>query len=223
MLMMGRPLFTRVLFGLSFAAAAAVAFMPAAHAQGTTPREGVEFRLIDPPQPADDASKIEVVEFFWYSCPHCNAFEPELVEWARKLPSDVVFKRVPVQFNAGFEPQQRLFYTLEAMGKLDALHGKVFQAIHTQRQPLNTADRIATWAGEQGLDAKAFGDAYKSFGVQSKVQRATTMMKSYGVDGVPMLAIGGRYVTSPSQAGSGARALQVADFLIEQARKQKAK
>lgn len=219
---MGRPFFTRVLFGLSFAAAAVVAFLPAAQAQ-SVPREGTEFRRIDPPQPADDASKIEVVEFFWYSCPHCNAFEPELVEWAKKLPADVVFKRVPVQFNAGFEPQQRLFYTLESLGKLDTLHGKVFQAIHVQRQPLNTADRIATWAGEQGLDAKAFGDAYKSFGVQSKVQRATKMMTAYGVDGVPMLAIGGRYATSPAQAGSGARALQVADFLIEQARKSTAK
>jgi thiol:disulfide interchange protein DsbA len=223
MFMMGRPFFTRVLFGLSFAAAAVVAFMPAAQAQGTAPREGTEFRLIDPPQPADDASKIEVVEFFWYACPHCNAFEPELVEWAKKLPSDVVFKRVPVQFNAGFEPQQRLFYTLEAMGKLDTVHGKVFQAIHVQRQQINTAERIAAWAEKEGLDPKAFGDAYKSFGVQSKVQRAAKMMSAYGVDGVPMLAIGGRYATSPAQAGSGARALQVADFLIEQARKTKAK
>ena len=221
--MMGRPLFTRVLFGLSFAAAAFVAMVPAAQAQGSAPRAGTEFRLIDPPQPADDASKVEVVEFFWYACPHCNAFEPELVEWAKKLPADVVFKRVPVQFNAGFEPQQRLFYTLEAIGKLDTLHNKVFQAIHTQRLPLNTAERIATWAEQQGLDAKAFGDAYKSFGVQSKVQRATKMMTSYGVDGVPMLAIGGRYMTSPSQAGGSTRALQVADFLIEQARKSKGK
>ncbi len=206
----------RALLGASLAVAGA-SVLPAAHAQA--PREGAEFTRIDPPQPGDDPSKIEVVEFFWYSCPHCNTFEPDLEAWLSKLPADVVAKRVPVQFNASFEPQQRLFYTLEAMGKLKEMHAKVFDAIHNRRERLTNEGRIADWAEKQGLDRAQFLAAYKSFGVSSKVQRAAKQTESYGISGVPMLAIDGKWLTSPSQTGTAERALAVADQLIEQARK----
>lgn len=216
--MIGRRSLSRFLTGLAFAAAT-VAFLPSA-AQAQQPREGTEYTRLKQPQATESAGKIEVTEFFWYSCPHCNALEPGLEAWIKKLPADVVIKRVPVRFNAGMEPQQRLYYTLEALGKIDQLHRMVFTAIHDQHQPMNTADRIADWAAKQGLDKAQFTAAYNSFGVQSKVQRAAKLSENYQIDGVPTLAINGRYLTSPAQAGSNAAALQVADFLIAQARKE---
>lgn len=215
--MIGRRSFNRALAGAAVLAAG-VAVLPSV-AQAQQFREGAEFIRLKQPQATESAGKIEVTEFFWYSCPHCNALEPSLEAWVKKLPADVVVKRVPVRFNAGMEPQQRLYYTLEAMGKIDQLHRMVFSAIHEQRQPLNTADRIADWASKQGLDKAQFTAAYNSFGVQTKVQRATKMAEAYQVDGVPMLAVNGRYLTSPAQAGSNAAALQVADYLIALARK----
>ncbi|MBN9476540.1 MAG: disulfide bond formation protein DsbA [Bordetella sp. SCN 67-23] len=194
-------------------AAGFVAALPGT-AQAQQPREGTEYIRLQQPQATDSPGKVEVTEFFWYSCPHCNALEPSLESWIKKLPADVVVRRVPVRFNAGMEPQQRLYYTLEALGKVDQLHRMVFTAIHEQRQPLNTANRIFDWAEKQGLDRAQFTAAYNSFGVQSKVQRATKLAEAYKIDGVPTLAINGRYLTSPSLTGSNLGALQVADFLI---------
>jgi thiol:disulfide interchange protein DsbA len=216
--MIGRRSVSRLLTGLAFAAAS-VALLPSM-ASAQQFREGTEYTRLAQPQQTESQGKIEVTEFFWYSCPHCNALEPSLESWIKKQPADVVIKRVPVKFNAGMEPQQRLYYTLEALGKVDQLHRMVFSAIHEQRQPLNTADRIADWAQKNGLDKAQFTAAYNSFGVQSKVQRAAKLSESYKIDGVPTLAINGKYLTSPAQAGSNAAALQVADFLIAQARKE---
>lgn len=216
--MIGRRSIHRLLTGLAFAAAS-VALLPSV-ASAQQFREGTEYTRLAQPQQTESQGKIEVTEFFWYSCPHCNALEPSLESWIKKQPADVVIKRVPVKFNAGMEPQQRLYYTLEALGKVDQLHRMVFSAIHEQRQPLNTADRIADWAAKNGLDKAQFTAAYNSFGVQSKVQRAAKLSEAYKIDGVPTLAINGKYLTSPAQAGSNAAALQVADFLIAQARKE---
>lgn len=215
--MIGRRSVNRLLMGVAFAAASVTLLPTVASAQQY--KEGAEYTRLAQPQQTESQGKIEVTEFFWYSCPHCNALEPSLETWIKKQPADVVIKRVPVRFNAGMEPQQRLYYTLEAMGKLEQLHRMVFTAIHDQRQPLNTADRITDWAQKAGLDKAQFTAAYNSFGVQSKVQRAAKLSESYKIDGVPTLAINGRYLTSPAQAGSNAAALQVADFLIAQSRK----
>lgn len=211
--------YSRRLFVGSVAALAAVP--GAALAQQTqSPHEGTEYlRLAQPQAPDAPAGKIEVIEFFWYSCPHCNALEPGFEAWVKKLPADVVVHRVPIRFNIGMEPQQRLYYTLEALGKLDALHTKVFNAIHDQHLPLTTADRITDWAVQQGLDKAQFTAAYNSFGVQSKVQRATHLMEAYKIDGVPTIAVNGKYTTSPTNAGSSLGTLQVADFLIGLERK----
>jgi protein dithiol oxidoreductase (disulfide-forming) len=135
------------------------------------------------------------------------------------LPSDVVMKRVPVAFNAGFVPQQRLFYTLETMGKLDELHGKVFHAIHAERMPLNQDDSILDWAGKQGLDKAKFTEIYNSFDVVTKVRRAIQLQDAFKVQGVPSLGVQGRYYTDGTLAGNTDRLLQVADYLIAQARK----
>lgn len=169
------------------------------------------------------AGQIEVVEFFWYSCPHCNAFEPRFDAWVKKSPKDVFVRRVPVAFRPSFEPQQRLFYILETLGKLDELHKKVFYAIHTERQELTTAEQIAAWVEKQGIAKAKFTELYNSFAITTKVRKATQLQNAYGIDGVPSLGIAGRYFTSGTQAKTLERALQVTDFLLEQVRSGKAK
>jgi thiol:disulfide interchange protein DsbA len=164
------------------------------------------------------AGKIEVVEFFWYSCPHCNAFEPKLNAWLKKLPPDVSFRRVPVAFRDDFVPQQRLYYTLEAMGKVDELHDKVFDAIHQQHQPTDREDRILAFAEKNGLDRAKFQELYNSFGVATKARKAKQLQDDYEVDGVPALGVAGRYYTDGTLAGGMDRALFVVDYLIGQAR-----
>ena len=189
-------------------------------AQAKKPEDGNEYLTLGRPVNTEaPQGKVEVIEFFWYSCPHCNAFEPRLEAWIKKLPGDVVIKRVPVAFRDDFVPQQRLFYTLEAMGKLEELHGKVFQTIHANREPINKEESIVEWAGKQGLDKAKFKELYNSFSVSSKARRATQLQDAFKVQGVPALGIAGRYYTDATLAGNMDRALQVTDYLIAEARK----
>lgn len=189
-------------------------------AQGKPPSDGADFISLDQAAPTEGGpGKVDVVEFFWYSCPHCNAFEPQLEAWLSKLPKNVHFRRVPVMFRPTFEPQQRLFYVLEALGKLPELHKKVFYAIHVEKQTLDTADQLAAWIGKQGVDRAKFMEQYNSFPVVTKARRATQLQEQYKVDGVPSLGIAGKYFTSGSMAGNMQRALQVTDYLIAQAAK----
>jgi protein dithiol oxidoreductase (disulfide-forming) len=162
---------------------------------------------------------VEVIEFFWYSCPHCNAFEPKLDAWIKKLPGDVFLRRVPVAFRDDFVPQQRLFYTLEALGKLDELHTKVYHTIHAERNPINKEDLILDWAAKQGLDKAKVKELYNSFSVSSKARRASQLQDAFKVQGVPALGIAGRYYTDGTLAGTMDRALQITDYLIAEARK----
>ena len=186
------------------------------------PEEGADYKALDKRAPVDaPAGKIEVVEFFWYSCPHCNAFEPKLVSWTKKLPPDVAFKRVPVSFRDSFVPQQRLFYTLEAMGKVEELHSKVFEAIHVQHQPTDKEDSILAWAEKHGLDKAKFQELYNSFSISTKARRASQLQDAYKVEGVPALGVAGRWYTDGTMAGNTDRALTVVDYLIAEARKSK--
>jgi thiol:disulfide interchange protein DsbA len=211
----------------SLAAAAAVVApglmgVRVALAQAPKPREGKDYLVLEKRAPADaPAGKIEVIEFFWYSCPHCYAFEPALEAWIKAAPKDITVKRVPVGFREDFGPQQRMYYTLEALGKADELHGKFFKAIHSERLPLSTDDAIIAWAEKQGLDKAKFTEVYRSFSVASKVRRAIQLQDAYKVEGVPALGIAGRYYTDGSLAGSMERALSVTDFLIAEVRKSK--
>jgi thiol:disulfide interchange protein DsbA len=179
------------------------------------PQDGKDFRELDRKAAVEAApGRIEVVEFFWYSCPHCNAFEPKLNAWLRNVPADVSFRRVPVAFRDDFVPQQRLFYTLEAMGKLEELHPKVFDAIHRQKQPTDREEAILKFAEANGLDRAKFQEIYNSFAIQAKARRATQLQNAYQVEGVPALGIAGRYYTDGSLAGGMDRALLVTDYLI---------
>jgi thiol:disulfide interchange protein DsbA len=174
-----------------------------AGASPASPVNGADYRTLDQAQPTDSGKKVEVTEFFWYSCPHCNAFDPSLEAWVKKQGDKIVFKRVPVAFRDSFVPQQKLYYSLEALKQVDAMHSKVFRAIHVEHQSLDTDSAIAAFVAKQGIDPKKFADVYNSFGVETKVQRATQLQSAYKVDGVPMIAINGRYVTSPAIVGAG--------------------
>ena len=213
---MKRRQFSAHLLGWASAGGAALA-LPA-QAQGA-PIEGTHFVRLTPPVATSSAGKIEVIEFFWYGCPHCNAFEPALDAWARALPEDVAFKRVPAAFNASWEPHQRIFYALESMELLATMHRKVFYAIHGQRMRLDKPADITAFMAKNGIDTAKFGQAYDSFTVQSKVRQATQLATAYKIDGVPALGIQGRYYTSGPLAGSNERSLVVANYLIERIRK----
>jgi thiol:disulfide interchange protein DsbA len=211
-------------FSLS-AASAAVATLGAAalptlsQAQAKAFKEGADYLELGKAAPTEaPAGKVEVVEFFWYSCPHCNAFEPQLEAWIKQVPKDVYIRRVPVSFRPDFEPQQRLYYVLETMGKVEELHKKVFAAIHIEKQALNTADLVAAWAEKQGINKAKFTEMYNSFSVTTKARKATQLQDAYQVDGVPALGVAGRYYTSGTLAQNMGRALQVTDYLIGQSR-----
>ena len=191
------------------------------HAQAQTkPVEGTHYVRLGTPVPVNaPAGKIEVIEFFWYNCPHCNAFEPTLEAWVKKLPADVAFRRVPVAFREMYMPQQQLFYALEAMGKLEAMHRRVFHAIHVERQRLEKPDEIAAFMEKNGIDKAQFMEVFNSFSVQTKAKQATRLADGYKIDGVPALGINGRFFTSGTLAGSMDKALVVADYLIGTLRK----
>ena len=221
----------KLVAGVSFGLGLGFAMVPAAHATPAAPVNGAEYRTLDKAQSTDAGKKIEVTEFFWYSCPHCHAFDPALVNWVKKQGENISFKRVPVAFRESFQPQQRLYYALEAMGKLDDMQTKVFHAIHVERKSLDTEAAIADFVATQGIDRKKFVDVYNSFGVQSKLKRAAQLQEAYKIDGVPRVAIDGRYVTSPSIVGAtlGSQpeavlqtsTLQVMDWLMAKATKER--
>ncbi len=208
-------------FSLGLAVSAGA--MQAAYAQA--PRgfqEGKDYISLDKRAPTDVASgKIEVVEFFWYNCPHCNAFEPQLEAWIKRAPKDLTVRRVPIAFRDDFVPQQRLYYVLEAMGKVDELHTKVFYAIHVEKQNLNNQANIGAWLEKQGIDKAKFDALYNSFSISTKAQKATQLQNQFQVDGVPALGIAGRFYTSGSLAQTMERALAVTDYLVAEVRKGK--
>lgn len=224
-------LIQRILLGLGLAVGLSVSLF--ANAAGTAPAtalKSTDYRTLVQALPTDSGNKVEVTEFFWYNCPHCNVFDPSLEAWVKKQGDRINFKRVPVIFRDSFIPQQKLYYTLEAMGKADAMHSKIFHAIHVEHQQLDTDKQIADYIAKQkDIDAKQFAATYNSFGVATKVRRAKELQADYKVDGVPLLAIDGRYLTSPAIVSAGMpnsseselfkATLQVADALVTKAAK----
>jgi len=213
-----RRQFSAALVGTGLGAAGFGLAGPVAAQAG--PVEGTHYVRLSQPVPAPGGGKVEVIEFFWYGCPHCNAFEPTLDAWARRLPADVAFRRVPVAFrDEPFGAHQRIYYALEAMGQLDAVHRKVFYAIHNERARLDKPADIGAFMKKNGLDEAKFLDVYNSFSVQTKCRQAKQLSEAYKIDGVPAIGVQGRYYTSVGLAGSPERALAVTDYLIQQARK----
>ena len=207
-------------FSTALLGASALAVGLPAAAQGG-PVEGTHYvRLGQPLAVTAPAGKVEVVEFFWYGCPHCNVFEPMLEAWAKKLPADVSFRRVPVAFrDEPFGTHQRIYYALETLNQVEAMHRKVFYAIHNDRQKLDKPAEIAAFMTKNGLDGAKFVEVMNSFSVQTKARQAKQLAEAYKIDGVPALGVQGRFYTSGSLAGSPEQSLRVTDFLIERSRK----
>lgn len=207
-------------FSTALLGASALAVGLPAAAQGG-PVEGTHYvRLGQPLAVTAPAGKVEVVEFFWYGCPHCNVFEPMLEAWTKKLPADVSFRRVPVAFrDEPFGTHQRIYYALETMNQVEAMHRKVFYAIHNDRQKLDKPAEIAAFMTKNGVDGAKFVEVMNSFGVQTKARQAKQLAEAYKIDGVPALGVQGRFYTSGSLAGSPEQSLRVTDFLIERSRK----
>lgn len=209
-------------FSLAAATAAtSMAFASnAALAQQAAPQEGKQYLRLSTPAPTEaPAGKVEVVEFFWYSCPHCNTFEPTFAAWKNKAPANVAVRRVPVAFNASFVPQQKLFFALQSMDNFDAMHVKVFHAIHVERNKLAKDEDIFNWVAKQGVDVNKFKEAYNSFNVSSQVRKATQLQQAYEVEGVPAMGVAGRYYTDGPRAGSMVNVLSVVEHLVAQSAK----
>jgi thiol:disulfide interchange protein DsbA len=180
-----------------------------------------QYGELNPPQPVENASKIEVIEFFWYGCPHCYSLEPYIETWLKKLPPDVEFRRVPAVFNSRWGHDAAIFYTLEAMGVLEKLHRPLFDAIHKSSLRTDNEAALSEWLQKNGVDPKKFMDTMKSFGVQSKLRRATQQTVAYKIDGTPAMAVAGRYTVSAEQGRTQQGMLQAVDDLVARARKQK--
>lgn len=192
------------------------------------PRLGQEYTVLDRPQPTDAGKKVEVTEFFGYFCPACNSFEPYLEAWIKKQGDRIVVKRVHVKFSDLMASQQKLYFTLEAMGKVDEYQLKTFNAYHIDRNRLSSDADVFRYVDKVGLDKKKFTDIYGSFAIQSKVNRAVQLMSDYKINGVPTVAIDGRFIVSPadlfakSKVRDGSHAgLVVMDWLVDKAYKEK--
>lgn len=188
---------------LRFAVAALGLVASAAFASPADPKLGTDYVQLANPQPVQAVGKkVEVIEFFMYHCPHCNVLEPFLAEWVKKRGNDIVFKRVHMPYTGANDPEAHLYLTLEAMGKLDEMHAKVFKAMHVDRVRLNQEPVLMDWIGKNGVDKAKFLEAWNSFGVMTKMKRLPQILNAYKVDSVPTLVIDGRLMTSPSVVGA---------------------
>jgi protein dithiol oxidoreductase (disulfide-forming) len=182
------------------------------------PEEGMDYTELRPPQTTESPGKIEVIEFFWYRCPHCYALEPQLASWLKQLPKDAQFRRIPAVFNDEWAIDARIFYTLETMGQEERVHKALFDAIHQQGgvrlKGEAYAKWVADWLSKQGVDARKYDEAFRSFTVSTKVRRASQMTAAYKFDGVPAMAVQGRFIVNASNS-----MLPVTDYLIGQVRK----
>jgi len=218
---MNRRDFALHTLGAATLAAGLPALPGVALAQGGEPVEGTHYVKLGQAAPTTaPAGKVEVVEFFWYGCPHCNHFEPYLAAWAARLPSDVYFRRVPVAFRENpFGIHQRLYFAVEALGLIPALHAKIFHAIHEEGLKLDKPELIADFIAKQGVDKTKFMGVLDSFAVQTKSKQARSLAEAYKIDGVPTLGINGQFYTSVSLNGTPEKTLAVVDALVNKARK----
>lgn len=176
--------------------------------------EGIDYALLNPALPTESGDKVEVVEVFWYGCPHCWHLEPDMKSWQARQPEGVALRRMP-GIGPHWTPHARAFYAAESLGKLDQLHEPLFKAMQVQRRPIRTREDLIRFAGEVGFDEQEFAAAYDSFYVETKIRKATQMSRRYGIDGVPALIINGKYRTSPSQTGGRAQMFRVLDSLVQ--------
>jgi len=176
--------------------------------------EGIDYTELAKPWPTESGEKIEVLEIFMYSCPHCFYLEPTLEAWLATKPGNVEFRRMPAVFNAGSEPHARAYYAAELIGKVEEFHTPLFRALHDGKTAIRDEVALVAFAESQGIDEKAFRDAYNSFFVNMRVRWARDMVGRFSIDGVPTVIVNGKYRTSPAQVGSRKKMIRVIDYLI---------
>ena len=169
--------------------------------------QGRDYELVKPPQPTESGSKVEVIEFFSYGCPHCAALQAPLKAWLKRKPADVEFKRQPVVFQDNWIPFARIYYTVEAMGVVDKLHHDVFTAVHEQKIRLQDPETLFGWVASKGVDRKKFTDTYNSFSVQSRASRTLDVIRRYDIQFTPAIVVDGRYLTAPSIYSRGTNSI----------------
>lgn len=174
---------------------------------------------LNPPRPTQDPSKVEVVEFFWYGCPHCFRFDPYLEEWAKNQPADVVLRRQPVIFGANWAPQARAYFTAEVLGVVDKIHKDFFNAMHLDKKPMASEEELTEFFAARGIDRKAFKEAFHSFAVDMKMRQAEAIGADYGITGVPALVVNGKYAITGQTAKSYEKMIEALKTLVERERK----
>jgi thiol:disulfide interchange protein DsbA len=176
--------------------------------------EGIDYRTIEEPQRAEPGDDVEVLELFWYGCPHCYYLEQPLKKWLSNKPDNVTFRRIPAAASPRWVPHAKAYYAAEQLGALDKLHEPLFQALHDRRQKIFTDEQLIAFAAEQGIDEDEFRAAYNSFPVDMQVRKAAELVRRYRIDGVPAIVVNGKYLTSATQTGSNARMFEVIDALV---------
>ena len=182
---------------------------------------GKDYVLLDFPQATTDPKRVEVLELFYYGCPHCFELEPTIVAWAKKLPKTAYFRRMPAIFNDSWAPMAKAFYAAEALGVTEKLHSAMFNAIHLQGTNLNSKETLVKFVAAQGVDGAKFGAAYDSFGVQSKVAEARQLTSAYGITGVPSVIVDGKYRTASNMVGGHEKVPAALDELIALAQRER--
>jgi len=185
--------------------------------------EGFEYNKVSPALPTANPKKIEVIELFWYGCPHCYSFEPTLNKWLDKKPDNVEFVRIPAVFRKSWVPHARAYYTAEALGVLEKTHTAFFTQVHAKKRRLQTKKDIRKFFIENGVNGEDFDSAWGSFVVESKTKRAVTLTRRYGIKGVPALVVNGKYRTSATEASinnpggpTNDDVIKVVNFLVAQ-------
>jgi len=180
-------------------------------------QEGRHYTTLPVAQPTSAApGEVEVAEVFWYGCPHCFTLEPFIQEWRLNgIPDDTVFVQIPASLNPSWQIHARLFYTAEALGKLEEVHPAIFREVNVNRNPLNTRERMVEFFARFGVSEQQFTEAWDSFAVQTNLRRSDALVKRYRLTGVPAVVVNGKYVTGADLAGGNKQLLDVINFLVE--------
>jgi thiol:disulfide interchange protein DsbA len=176
------------------------------------------YTRIVPAQPTQAIDKIEVLEVFWYGCPHCYEFEPYVEKWLQSKAEDVEFRRMPGIFSKNWIPHARAYFTAEKLSVLDIIHSSLFEALHEEKKRLYTEDELKDFFVSKGIDGDEFTEVYNSSEVETKFKQAFVMGQRYKITGVPAVIINGKYMTSGSLAGSYDNLLKTIDDLVDKER-----
>jgi len=189
-----------------------------ARAQEVRARQNIEYRLIASPQPVETGANIEVIDFFWYGCPHCNSLQPVLEEWIKRKPADVTLRRIPAILRDSWAPHARIYYALELLDEVERLHLKVYEGYHVEQLHMSKPEVMEQWASRHGIDRKRWLDAYFSPETDARIARAHQAVKRYDVQGTPSLVVDGRFITSSGMVSSMQAVIAVVEDLVRLAR-----